>query len=83
MIPLSIENIMSKRENTHYCKAPGCKQKVDNCFLMCHKHWYMVPREIRNEIWRTYQPMSWGDLDLFERYVRATEQAIESIHEGV
>ncbi len=33
-----------------------CGQTVAPAILMCKKHWYMVPRDIRMRVLRSYRP---------------------------
>lgn len=40
----------------HHCHARNCHVPVPRAMLMCKKHWFMVPREIRNLVWMYYQP---------------------------
>jgi hypothetical protein len=40
----------------HRCHAPNCTVPVHPKMHMCKKHWYMLPRALRAEIWRTYRP---------------------------
>jgi len=38
----------------HECPANGCTAPVDITMLMCSKHWYMVPKPLRNAVWRAW-----------------------------
>lgn len=37
------------------CFAKGCNRLIDEKMLMCGEHWYQVPKEIQDEVWRTYR----------------------------
>jgi hypothetical protein len=39
----------------HTCHATSCPVEVPPKMLMCKKHWGMVPKPIRNQVWATYQ----------------------------
>ena len=39
----------------HECPGPGCEEQVDVTQLACRRHWYQVPKAIRNAVWREYQ----------------------------
>ena len=41
---------------THTCHATGCNRAVPPKYLMCGKHWAMVPKSQQLEIWRHYRP---------------------------
>ncbi len=40
----------------HTCHWPGCDKIVPPAMWGCRKHWFKLPRALRSEIWRTYQP---------------------------
>jgi hypothetical protein len=39
----------------HKCRAVNCKSYVDYNFLMCPRHWFMVPRNIRIAVTRSWR----------------------------
>ena len=39
----------------HECPAPGCKASIPHHMLFCRQHWFMVPKPLRDEVWRTYR----------------------------
>ena len=39
----------------HDCKAEGCGVQVKDDLLMCRRHWYMVPKPLRDAVWETYR----------------------------
>jgi hypothetical protein len=40
----------------HTCHWPGCVRKVPPALWGCKEHWYLLPRELRDRIWRTFKP---------------------------
>lgn len=40
----------------HHCHWPGCTRKVPPALWGCKEHWYALPRELRDRIWRTFKP---------------------------
>lgn len=40
----------------HTCHARGCNTAVPPRMLMCKRHWYMVPYDLRQEVWEEYVP---------------------------
>jgi hypothetical protein len=38
-----------------HCPVPGCAEPVDPARLMCRRHWYLVPRPLRNRVWATWR----------------------------
>jgi hypothetical protein len=37
------------------CPIPGCLSQIDPTRLMCRDHWYLVPKQIRDRVWATWQ----------------------------
>jgi hypothetical protein len=42
------------------CHALGCLAAIPDSMLMCRRHWYMVPKPLRDAIWQSYRS---GDRD--------------------
>lgn len=45
---------------THRCPG-GCGQQVAQHLYACKQDWFRLPKEIRNEIWRTYRRNDAGE----------------------
>ena len=39
----------------HKCAADGCDVIVATDLLMCRKHWFKVPKDIRDRVWAGYR----------------------------
>jgi hypothetical protein len=39
----------------HLCHWEGCHRTVPDTLYCCAIHWFRIPRELRNELWRTYR----------------------------
>lgn len=37
------------------CPIPRCGEGIDPSRLMCKKHWYMVPKQMRDHVWATWR----------------------------
>lgn len=37
------------------CPIGGCGDPIDRSRLMCRKHWYLVPRKLRDRVWATWR----------------------------
>lgn len=37
------------------CPIPRCSEPIDLSRLMCRSHWYMVPKEMRDQVWATWR----------------------------
>lgn len=39
----------------HHCHWPGCERRVPPAMWGCKKHWFMLPKPIRDRIWGAYR----------------------------
>lgn len=39
----------------HHCHWPDCKETVPPSMWGCMKHWFILPKRLRDEVWRTYR----------------------------
>lgn len=54
----------------HTCHWPGCKKKCPPTFWGCREHWFMLPNEFRQAIWKHYRPGQEQDKKPSPDYVR-------------
>lgn len=47
--------------NVNRCPIEGCPKSRGDGKLMCKRHWYLVPKELRDRVWTTAKRM-WADL---------------------
>ncbi len=40
---------------THKCPKQGCNQQIPQHMLACKRHWFEVPKPLRDAIWQTYR----------------------------
>ena len=40
----------------HECHWPSCSKEVPPSMWGCKKHWFKLPKAIRDRIWQTYRP---------------------------
>jgi hypothetical protein len=59
----------------HDCAAPGCRKSVKSDQLMCKRHWYKVPKDLRDEVWATWRNVKRDR----ESYHDARDRAIKSL----
>ena len=67
--------------SVHTCHAAGCSVEVPPKMLMCRRHWYMVPKPMRDEVWRTYRPGQEDDKAPSDDYLMAMDAAIRAVAE--
>ena len=58
---------MSKRP----CYWSGCGVNVPASMLMCKRHWFMLPKALRDRIWATYVPGQEDRMDQSDEYMEA------------
>lgn len=44
------------KERVHRCHWPGCPTRVLPKMWGCSRHWFRLPKVIRDRIWATYRP---------------------------
>jgi len=37
------------------CPVLGCGEQIDTSRLMCRRHWYRVPKQLRDQVWATWR----------------------------
>lgn len=63
------------------CPIEGCDAGRATNQLMCKPHWYKVPKELRDKVWRTARRM-WSDLPGGdEEWTEARDEAIRAVEE--
>jgi hypothetical protein len=43
-------------QERHFCHWPGCKRTVPPSKWGCITHWFTLPKELRDKLWRAYVP---------------------------
>lgn len=53
-----IDYVLSQRINqtSHHCHWPGCDVPVPPAMWGCKRHWFALPKHLRDRIWATYRP---------------------------
>ena len=62
---------------TGLCPVPGCGDQIDQTRLMCRRHWYQVPKRLRDQVWRSWRS---GQEANSHEHQRAVFQAIAAAH---
>jgi len=72
-------------DGTHKCHAQGCDKPVAPAFLMCSRHWRMVPVAEQRAIWRHFRPGQERDKRPTQEYLLALHAAVAAVakREGV
>ena len=65
----------------HRCHAVGCDVAVPPKMFMCRRHWYMLPKRMRDAIWATYRPGQERDKNPSAEYLQRAAEAQEWLRE--
>lgn len=57
----------------HICPKPECGAEVMDEMFACKKHWFELPRPIRDEIWRAYRRHGVGSEQLTAAHLAADD----------
>jgi hypothetical protein len=63
----------------HHCHALACETSVPPRLHMCARHWRMVPRLQRAQLWAAYRPGQERDKDPSAAYLRAAAACVEAV----
>ena len=63
----------------HFCHAKDCKVVVPPKRLMCKRHWFKVPADLRKAVWREYRPGQEVDKEPTAEYLEAARKAIGAV----
>ncbi len=42
-------------DHTHECPAPGCEARVPYERLACRRHWFAIPKPLRDQLWLAWR----------------------------
>lgn len=70
---------LHQRRVEHTCHAQGCNAHVKPELLMCRRHWFMVPSNIRTAVNVHYRPGQCEDMDVSRPWSDAANAAIRSV----
>lgn len=62
-----------RQERDHECHWPDCATQVPPAMWGCKKHWFMLPKHLRDLIWRTYEPGQERTLTPSDEYLAAAD----------
>lgn len=65
----------------HKCHATGCTENVKPAMWGCRRHWFMVPKRIRDRVWSTYRAGQEDDWKPSRSYLLAARAAVVSVAE--
>ncbi|MBD2386034.1 hypothetical protein [Cylindrospermum sp. FACHB-282] len=63
----------------HCCHLPGCNTYTPPIYLMCKRHWYMVPPHLQALVHKHYKPGQEIDKNPSVEYLRVSRLAIAAV----
>jgi hypothetical protein len=63
----------------HTCHATGCTTRTAPEMWGCRAHWFMVPKPIRDRIWKTYRVGQCDDKNPSKEYCQAAKDAVIAV----
>jgi hypothetical protein len=70
---------MSDRAARHTCHADGCDLHVPPAMFMCRRHWFMLPKAMRDAVWAEYVPGQENRMDPTDSYLDVATSAVRWI----
>lgn len=64
---------------SHHCHATACKVEVLPQMWGCRRHWFMVPKPVRDRIWRFYRVGQCDDMNPSDSYCQAAKDAVVAV----
>lgn len=58
----------------HHCHWPGCGRQVPPAMWGCMAHWFRLPVNLRNDIWRTYRCGQEAEMNPSPEYVAVAKK---------
>lgn len=64
----------------HHCHWPGCDQQVPPAMWGCKRHWFMLPKSLRDRIWDTYEPGQEKTMNPSDEYLEVAREVQDWIN---
>lgn len=71
----------ARQTRNHPCHWPDCEVQVPPAKWGCSRHWFMLPKRLRDRIWSTYEIGQEESLNPSKEYVAAAREVQEWIKE--
>lgn len=65
--------------SVHTCHATACEVNVPPEMFMCRRHWFMLPKRLRDKIWRHYREGQCDDWQITKAYSEAAKECVRFI----
>ncbi len=65
----------------HHCHWPGCGKQVPPAMWGCKRHWFLLPKRLRDRIWSTYRIGQEVNLSPSREYIQVAREVQEWIRQ--
>lgn len=72
--------VMAVLRPTGSCPVTGCGRQISRSRLMCRRHWYQIPKQLRDRVWATWRS---GEGVLSTEHCEAVLSAIALLSPGI
>lgn len=63
----------------HRCHMTECDTPVPREMFACRRHWFMIPKPIRDRIWATYREGQCDDMNPSQEYCLVAKEAVIAV----
>lgn len=74
-----VEDGRDRNMTAHFCHAISCTVRCEPEFLMCGRHWGLVPAKLQRAVWATYRRGQCADKRPSEEWHEAADAAIAAV----
>ena len=72
----------AKQTRKHRCHWPDCEKQVPPAMWGCGKHWFKLPKKLRDQVWKTYVPGQEERVDPSEAYMKVAYEIQDWVKEN-
>ncbi len=65
----------------HHCHWPGCEMQVPPAMWGCRRHWFTLPKGLRDRVWAAYVPGQEVTMTPSEEYLAVASEVQAWIRE--
>lgn len=83
-IGAKVEHVRRARQDrNHECHWPGCEVQVPPAMWGCRRHWFKLPKALRDRVWAAYVPGQEQRLDPSREYLAVAREVQDWIKANV
>jgi hypothetical protein len=63
-----------RQDRNHECHWPACEVQVPPAMWGCKRHWFMLPKRLRDKVWDAYVPGQERRMDPSDKYLAVARE---------